>query len=209
MAVCARRGRRRSSAAPCPVRVRAASTFGGARHRRPGSKTMRRVAAALGRQVHHQHASRRASYRFGVLPAEAAPGWCCRVELPPDLRHRPTGRIDPAGSRPASARRTRGRCDGRVGGWHQRLAADQNSSGMTHHGPIRSARSRSPAAIAALLRPNLEIVRLMIVWPSRWKCLRRVGVQKIEQPMINATSRKRNCSWVRYHSRSQCVCETT
>ena len=65
--------------------------FGGTRHHRLGIEhDSRRVAVALGRQVHHQHARAvgRVPPVLRVLAAEAAPeDRVVEPELPPDLRH--------------------------------------------------------------------------------------------------------------------------
>ena len=148
------------------VRPRSYSTVSAARvdHRSGSKHDPRRVAVALGRQVHHQHA--RAVGRLppvlGVRPAEAAPeDRVVEPELPPgSAASGRRGRRDPAGSRPASACRT-----AREMRWPSaRLRTSdspltRNSSGMTYHGPIRMRPSSISAPEPRLLfGPDLEVV---------------------------------------------------
>ena len=82
---------------------------------------------------------------------------------------------------------------------------------MTYQGPtsIRSARC-ARLSRGFLLGPDLEVVlehdRLAVEVKGLYS---RVLLEQIEQPSTRPTRRKRNCSSVRYHSRSQWVCETT
>ncbi len=188
--------------------------------RRPRRPTPARRGAevALGELVrgHHRTVGRHPVVR-GTEPVDLG-----AVAAPVDERRRVRSRRRAAGtapdarmSRACTRRPTPGRTHSRHAGLRAGCAhgvspCGINESGCTYHGPIAdAARHGTPVEIGAALGPDIEIVLDTIACPSSTNRKPGSSWHRSSTRSTASTSRPRKLSNVRYHSRSQWVCDTS